>query len=86
MPTQPTLIYWDSCVFLYYLDRDSDKLPVLDAVLNNVERSAGNRRIVTSTVAKVEVAFATIDAGCASEAIGRPRRAGRGAGLPSAQV
>ena len=38
MPIQPTLIYWDSCVFLSYLNQDSDRLPVLDAVLNNRER------------------------------------------------
>lgn len=59
------MIYWDSCVFLHYIDGTPEWLPILDALLD--EASATDELIiVTSTVSISEVAFAQVE---------RPRQA-----------
>lgn len=55
MPGKPLLIYWDSCVFLSYIDADKDRIHVLDAILDDVYRSNQTKKIVTSILAKTEV-------------------------------
>lgn len=53
---EPRYIYWDTDVFLSYLNNDPDRLPVIDAILEAVE-SSKNDKIVTSVVAKVKVTW-----------------------------
>lgn len=60
MPERPNLIYWDSCVFLSYIDGDLDRLRHLDAILYEVSNSNGSK-IITSAFSKVEVAFSSRD-------------------------
>src|SRR5690349_19556396 len=55
MPGKPQLIYWDSCVFLSYIDADKDRIDVLDAILDDIHRSNGAKKIVTSILTKTEV-------------------------------
>ena len=56
MPDPRKGIYWDSCVFLSYVNEVPDRMPVLDALLH--ESSNGTIKIYTSGITKVEVAFA----------------------------
>jgi predicted nucleic acid-binding protein len=49
-------VYWDSCVFLSYLNETPDRAPHIEALLTQAE--AGKLEIVTSTVTIAEVAFA----------------------------
>ncbi len=49
-------IYWDANVFLSYINNLPDRMPVLDAILEEIE-SSKNDRIVTSVLSKVEVAL-----------------------------
>lgn len=58
MPNEPRRIYWDANVFLDYINGAPQWLPILDAILAEVERSQGRIEIVTSTISIVEVAFA----------------------------
>jgi predicted nucleic acid-binding protein len=52
----PKQVYWDSCVFLDYIEGDPAKLPVLDALLD--EARTGSLHIYTSVFSVTEVAFA----------------------------
>ena len=47
MPKDPKLIYWDSCVFLSYINGDVERLGIIDALLLEVSESKGERKIVT---------------------------------------
>ena len=58
MPETPKLIYWDSNVFLSYMNELSDRMPVLDVLFETSSRVAGSVKIHTSTLTQVEVAFA----------------------------
>lgn len=51
------MIYWDSCVFLHWIEGTPKWMPVLDSILDEVRETTG-LVIVTSTVAIVEVAYA----------------------------
>ena len=55
MPEYPRIFYWDSCVFLSYVNGYPDRTPVLDVLLD--ESSKGSIKLHTSTLAQVEVAF-----------------------------
>lgn len=55
MPESPRIVYWDSCVFLSYVNEYPDRIPVLDVLLD--ESSKGSIKLHTSTLAQVEVAF-----------------------------
>jgi predicted nucleic acid-binding protein len=48
-------LYWDSCVFLSYVDGVPNRLPDIDELLKQAER--GTVEIVTSAISIVEVAF-----------------------------
>ena len=54
----PKLIYWDSNVFLSYLNELSDRMPVLDVLFEASSRVGGTVNIHTSALTQVEVAFA----------------------------
>lgn len=57
MPELPFL-YWDSCVFLSYVNGDAERLPHLDAFLN---KSGVEFQIITSVLSIVEVAFGKVE-------------------------
>ena len=56
MPGKPTRFYWDSCVFLSYINGDPGRIDTLDAILGNIHKSNGQSQIVTSILTKIEVA------------------------------
>lgn len=60
MPEQRLLVYWDSCVFLDYVNGAIDKLPTLDALLDRAG-PRGDIEIVTSTLSIAEVAIGRLD-------------------------
>jgi predicted nucleic acid-binding protein len=57
MPNNPRLIYWDSCIFLLYIEGSPEWMPILDSLIDRAS-STGDIAIVTSTLSIVEVAFA----------------------------
>ncbi len=52
MPGRPSYIYWDSSVPLAYINGDSGRLPMLDALPEELEASNAARRIATSVAAR----------------------------------
>jgi predicted nucleic acid-binding protein len=50
------LLYWDTDVFLSYINEHPERLPIIEAILEEIEASKEDR-IVTSTITKVEVAW-----------------------------
>lgn len=57
MAVNPELIYWDSNVFLAVLDKKDLRQELAIAVLDEVSSSKGRKKIVTSAISRVEVAF-----------------------------
>lgn len=55
MPEAQRIVYWDSCVFLSYVNGYLDRMPVLDVLLD--ESAGGAINLFTSSLAHVEVAF-----------------------------
>ena len=51
-------IYWNSCVWLSYINGYPDRRPTLDALLADSVSNVGDITLVTSTVSITEVAFA----------------------------
>jgi len=58
MPDDHPVYYWDSCVFLSYINGTADRLPDIDALL---DRSGKDFQVITSTVTIVEVAFGKLE-------------------------
>lgn len=58
MPPDRQRNYWDSCVFLSYINGDKDRAPTIDALLAESSDPEHEREIVTSSFTIVEVAFA----------------------------
>lgn len=58
MPNKPQFVYWDSCVFLSYINGEPEHLPILDGFFSQVETNPAAPKIITSTISKVEVAYA----------------------------
>jgi predicted nucleic acid-binding protein len=56
---QKSRIYWDSCVFLSYINGLSDRLPEIETLLLGAEKDT--IELLTSTLSIVEVAFATAE-------------------------
>ena len=56
MPDNHTDIYWDACVSLSYVNEHPDRMPTLEALLEN--SAVGSIKIYTSALSQVEVAFA----------------------------
>ena len=50
------LLYWDSDVFLSFMNQVPDRLPVIEAILEEIEGN-GQDKIVTSAVTMVEVSW-----------------------------
>lgn len=50
------LLYWDTDVFLSYLNEHPQRLPILEAILDEVEKSKQDK-IVTSAITKVEISW-----------------------------
>lgn len=60
MPDRRHLVYWDSCVFLDYVNGVAEKSPTLDALLDRAG-PRGHIEIVTSTLSIAEVAIGRLD-------------------------
>lgn len=58
MAGDPRRIYWDSCVFLSWINGIPDRLPHIDWFL---DRSGTEHQIITSTFTIAEVAFAELE-------------------------
>ena len=56
MPDEPRLIYWDSNVPLSYINGIADRLAVIEELFKQAR--AGDIELVTSSLSRVEVAFA----------------------------
>ncbi len=56
MPDTTADIYWDSCVFLAYVNGEEKRLPFLNALLES--SAEGDINLYTSDLSRVEVAFA----------------------------
>lgn len=54
-------IYWDSNVFLSYINGVADRLPTIDAAFTEVQASKGGLVIITSQIAVTEVAFSVYE-------------------------
>jgi len=50
-------LYWDANVFLYYLNGQPDVIPIIEALFEEVQASRGRKKIATSVLSKVEVAY-----------------------------
>lgn len=59
MPDRVPRLYWDACIFLAYVEGDSERLPHIEAVLE--ESRQGKFEIVTSTASITEVAFGSVE-------------------------
>ncbi len=59
MPEQKPRIYWDSCVFLSFINGLAERLPDIETLLLEAEKDT--IELMTSTVTIVEVAFATAE-------------------------
>ena len=53
---EPKFLYWDTAVFLSYLNEHPERISTLQATLDNVSKDK-QKLIVTSTISKVEVAW-----------------------------
>lgn len=58
MPSSRLRIYWDADVWLSYINGESDRLPILDALFADSSSPKGNIKLCTSEMSEVEVAFA----------------------------
>ena len=52
MPGKLRLLYWDSCVFLSYINADPGRIDTLDTILDEIYKSNGEMKIVTSILTK----------------------------------
>lgn len=57
MPDDPRMIYWDSCIFIHYIEGTKEWMPILDSLMDEAN-TGGELIIVTSTVSITEVAYA----------------------------
>src|SRR3954454_22258751 len=57
MPGEPQRIYWDSNVFLSYINSIPDRARVINAIFDEVRSSKSGIEIITSALSMVEVAF-----------------------------
>ncbi|MBI2760462.1 MAG: PIN domain-containing protein [Chloroflexi bacterium] len=57
MPSGPRRIYWDACVFLSYINAIADRLPLIDALLEQGRQRFADVEILTSELSIVEVAY-----------------------------
>ncbi len=55
-PKQPHYIYWDSCVFLDYIQKTPGRVQIIDDLWREIAQDK-DAKIITSTVSIVEVAY-----------------------------
>jgi predicted nucleic acid-binding protein len=55
--SKPYYIYWDACCLISYLAKTPGRIETLDGIVDLVQRSEGKRKLITSAVSKVEVAY-----------------------------
>ncbi len=58
MPDSRRAIYWDSNVFLSYVNEIPDRVPTLEALLADSASDVGSVKLYTSALTHVEVSFA----------------------------
>ena len=58
MPSDPPVIYWDACVPLSYINGRADRLPQIEALM---QQSGKDCHIITSVLSVTEVAFAKLE-------------------------
>jgi predicted nucleic acid-binding protein len=51
------LSYWDSCVFLSYLENHPERVPVIEAMLDDAKEYQRDQKIITSTLSIAEVCY-----------------------------
>ena len=56
MKSDTSLIYWDSCLFLSYINGEPGRAEIVEAIWDEIDRD--KNRVITSTIAIVEVAYA----------------------------
>lgn len=57
MPDEPKRIYWDSCIFLHYIEGTPQWMPILDSLLEEASETK-ELLIFTASLSITEVAFA----------------------------
>ena len=57
MPDTRRVVYWDSNVFLSYVNQIADRMPVLDALLKDSASADQPVTLYTTELSRVEVAF-----------------------------
>ena len=57
MPRSPRIIYWDSCVFLRYVNMMPEHLSLLEQILEDSASDSSPIKIYTSVLSHVEVSF-----------------------------
>src|SRR5262245_26247246 len=63
MPSSAQYLYWDTCVFLSYLKRTSNRWPTISALFEEIQQSNRTRKIVTSRITYAEVTYIAFDKG-----------------------
>ena len=57
-PDHRKIIYWDSGVWLSYINGETERLSAIDPILKESASDKGNCKLYTSVLSQVEVAFA----------------------------
>ena len=57
MPDNRRIVYWDANVFLAYVNAATDRMQVLDTLLDDSIAEQGTVRVYTAELSRVEVAF-----------------------------
>lgn len=60
MTNVPRLIYWDSCVFLAYINEEPGRVDILDEILNEISDDKDDS-IITSVESIVEASFGAVE-------------------------
>lgn len=59
MKSDNSLVYWDSCLFLSYINDEPNRASVIEDLWDKIEHENG--KVITSTIAIVEVAYASYE-------------------------
>lgn len=60
MPDVPRLIYWDSCVFLAYINEEPGRVDTVDEILDEISDNKDDK-IITSVESIVEASFGAVE-------------------------
>lgn len=58
--SDPSYVYWDSCIFLAYLNEEAGRIEVIDRIWQQVKDNKESK-IITSAITITEVAFAAYE-------------------------